>query len=116
MDVDCARQERKDAQRKTHQEAEKIKIRPGHGTPRAHFVRELEFETRALLRATSTFRGSTRLSCGVKQTAADDRGLSVVPRFDDSPDAKPLRGARLSRASGEFPPGVKSRGVSLHAP
>src|SRR5258708_36549504 len=54
MDVDRAGQKRKHAQRETHQEAEKIKIRPGHKSPRArHYfaqlavaLRELRFETR----------------------------------------------------------------------
>src|SRR5437016_6802488 len=57
MDVDRAGQKRKNAQREAHQEAEEIKVRPGHGTPRAHLVRELEFETQALLGATSTLPG-----------------------------------------------------------
>src|SRR6267143_2277534 len=35
MEVDRAGQKRKNAQRETHKEAEKIKIRPGHTTPRA---------------------------------------------------------------------------------
>src|SRR6266851_5579676 len=115
MEVDRAGQKQKNAQQEAHNEAEKIKIRPGHGTPRAHFVRELEFETQALLGATSTVPGLTPLSCAEKQTAADDRYPSV-PRSDDCRGAKLLRGARPNRASGEFPPGAKWPGVNLHAP
>src|ERR1700694_5937270 len=78
-------------------------------------VRELEFETQALLGATSTLSGLTPLSCGEQQTAADDRCPSV-PRSDDCPDARLLRGARPNRASGEFPPGAKSPDESLRVP
>src|SRR6266852_808551 len=115
MEVDRAGQKRKNAQQEAHEEAEKIKISPGHGTPRAHFVRELEFETRALLSATSTLLRSTRLSCGEKLTAADDRCPSV-PRSDDCRGAKLPRGARPSQVSGEFPPKAKWPGESLHVP
>src|SRR5260370_6209223 len=115
MEVDRAGEKRKNAQQEAHNEAEKIKIRPGHGTPRAHFVRELEFETQALLGATSTVPGLTPLSCAEKQTAADDRYPSV-PRSDDCRGAKLLRGARPNRASGEFPPGPKRPGLHLPAP
>src|SRR5260370_28489444 len=115
MEVDRAGQKRKNAQQEAHEEAEKIKIRPGHGTPRAHFVRELEFETRALLSATSTLLRSTRLSCGEKQTAVDDRYPSV-PRSDDCRGAKLPPGARPHRASEEFPPGATWPADSLHVP
>src|SRR5580693_1532396 len=73
MEVDRAGQEGKYTEGEAHQETQKIKIRPGHGTPRAHFVRELEFETQTLLGATSTLPGSTPLRCGEQQMAADDR-------------------------------------------
>src|SRR6266851_7540241 len=106
MDVDRARQKRKNAQREAHQKAEEIKIRPGHGTPQAHFVRELEFETQALLRVTSTLLGSLQLSCGEKRTAANDRYPSAL-RSDDCPDARLLRGVQPNPASGESPPGAK---------
>src|SRR2546430_3967169 len=82
---------------------------------RAHFVRELEFETQGLLGATSTLPGSTPLRCAEKQTAADERCPSV-PRCDDCRGAKLLRGARPNPASGEFPPGAKWPGVNPHAP
>src|SRR5258708_5072054 len=36
MDVDRAREKRQHAERETHDEAEEIKIRPGHTAPRAH--------------------------------------------------------------------------------
>src|SRR5260370_38135890 len=115
MEVDRAGQKRKNAQREAQKEAEKIKIRPGHGTARAHFVRELEFETRALLRATSTLLRSTRLSCGEKLTAADDRCPSA-PRSDDCRGAKLPRGGRPSQVSGEFPAKTKWPGGRLHGP
>src|SRR5882724_1182307 len=59
MEVDRAGQKRKHAQREAHKETEKIKIRPGHKSPRARnllpqlavAVRELEFEIRTLLHA-----------------------------------------------------------------
>src|SRR5260370_7378787 len=36
MDVDRAREKRQHAEREAHDEAEEIKIRPGHTAPRAH--------------------------------------------------------------------------------
>src|ERR1700730_6385763 len=42
MNVDSAREKRKHAEREAHDEAEKIKIRPGHTAPRAPTGRELE--------------------------------------------------------------------------
>src|SRR5882762_7512675 len=36
MDVDRAREKRQHAERETHDEAEQVKIRPGHTAPRAH--------------------------------------------------------------------------------
>src|SRR5260370_34475985 len=49
MEVDRARQKRKNAQQEAQEEAEKKKIRPSHGTPLADIMRDLEFETRAPL-------------------------------------------------------------------
>src|SRR2546422_11734482 len=48
MDVSRTAKERQHAEREAHDETEKIKISPGHRTPRAHPVRELEFETQTL--------------------------------------------------------------------
>src|SRR6266705_1673398 len=71
MDVDRACQKRKHAQRETHQEAEKIEIRPGHKSPRArHYfahlavaLRELRFETRTFKHLRGPPRaGSTSIS------------------------------------------------------
>src|SRR5258708_20338598 len=45
MEVHRAGQKRKNAQRKAYKEAEKIKIRPGHGTPRPHLLPQLKFAT-----------------------------------------------------------------------
>src|ERR1700738_1327760 len=45
MDVSRTAKERQHAEREAHDETEKIEISPGHRTPRAHPVRELEFET-----------------------------------------------------------------------
>ena len=123
MEVDRAGQKRKNAQREAHQETEKIKIRPGHKSPRARryspqlavAARELEFEIRTLLPAARPPRPA-RLSCEVQKRAADGRCPSVVLHSDDCRDAKPLQGALLNPASGEFPPGARSHGESLRAP
>src|SRR6266478_6531704 len=48
MDVSRTAKERQHAEREAQDETEKIKISPGHRTPRAHPVRELEFETQTL--------------------------------------------------------------------
>src|SRR5713101_7271074 len=48
MDVSRTAKEGQHAEREAHDETEKIKISPGHRTPRAHPVRELEFETQTL--------------------------------------------------------------------
>src|SRR6267378_2571231 len=131
MEVDRTGQERKYAEREAHQETQKIKIRPGHTTPRAQpftsatcrcgarvGIRDagpVSLTSEVRLGATSTLSGSTPLSCGEQQTAADDRCPSV-PRSDDCPGARLPRGARPNRASGGSPPGAKSPGESLHAP
>src|SRR5207244_11570007 len=57
MDMSRTTEKRQHAEGEAHNEAEEINISPGHGTPRAHFVRELEFETQALLVATPTLVG-----------------------------------------------------------
>src|SRR5882724_6891565 len=93
MEVDRTGQERKYTERETHQETQKIKVRPGHTTPRAQHL------TNATCR------------CGAQQTAADDRCLSA-PRSDDCRGAILLPGARPNRASGESPPEAKSPGAS----
>src|SRR6266849_3374143 len=122
MDVDRARQKRKNAQREAHQKAEEIKIRPGHTTPRAQQFTSATYrcgaragiQTQALLRVTPTLSGSVRLSCGERR-AANDRCPSVAPHSDDCRGAILPRGARLSPASGGFPPAAKSRGANLRA-
>src|SRR6266478_2622297 len=48
MDVSRTAKERQHAEREAHDETEKIKISPDHRTPRAHPMRELEFETQTL--------------------------------------------------------------------
>src|SRR6202040_3237231 len=86
MEVDRTGQERKHTERETNQETQKIKIRPGHTTPRAQPFTSATCccGARAGIRdagpvgATSTLSGSTRLSCGEKQTAADGRCPSVL--------------------------------------
>ena len=57
MDMSRTTEKRQHAEGEAHNEAEEINVSPGHGTPRAHFVRELEFETQALLVATPTLVG-----------------------------------------------------------
>src|SRR5258708_658203 len=62
MNVRCAAEKRQYAEKETHEEAEKIEIRPGHKPPRARHllsqptvaVRALEFETRTLFTAPAT--------------------------------------------------------------
>src|SRR5438046_5307818 len=52
MDLDCAREKRNDAQRKAHEKTEKIKIRPGHNSPRTrHFSATFRCAARAGMRA-----------------------------------------------------------------
>jgi hypothetical protein len=48
MDVSRTAKEREHAEREAHDETEKVEISPGHKTPRARPVRELEFETQTL--------------------------------------------------------------------
>src|SRR5882724_209416 len=45
MNVGRTAKERQHTEREAHDKTQKIKISPGHRTPRAHPVRELEFET-----------------------------------------------------------------------
>src|SRR6266849_4206981 len=119
MDVDRARQKRKNAQREAHQKAEEIKIRPGHTTPRAQPFTSATYRcgARAGIRDAGPATcyldplRSLRLSCG-EQRAADGRCPSVVPHFDDCRGAILPRGARLSPASGGSPPEAKWRAVS----
>src|SRR5216684_2692223 len=122
MDMRRTAEKRQHAEDKSHEETEKIKIRPGHTTPRAQPF------TSATCRcgARAGIRDAGPANCyldplGVgtaqlrREAAADDRCPSVL-RCDDCPDARLLRGARLNRVSGESPPGAKSHGASPHAP
>src|SRR5207302_3314830 len=115
VNVNRARQKRKHAEGETHHEAEEIKIRPGHKSPRTRHLlcATSRCAARAGIRDASPvnccfelFR-SIPLSSGRKRTAADDRCL-CVPRSDDCLYATLLPGARPSPGSGESPPGVKS--------
>src|SRR6266436_853442 len=93
MDVSRTAKERQHAEREAHDETEKIKISPGHRTPRAHPVRELEFETQTL-----------QLSFAAA-LAADARCL-LVPRLFARPDSTLHPDDPPGRASGESPPGA----------
>src|SRR5256712_3065089 len=123
MEVDRAGQKRKHAQREAHKETEKIEIGPGHKSPRARHLlcATSRCGARAEIRVTnpvdgSGHRGPVLLNCGVVRQVADGRCPSVVLHSDDCPDARLLRDARPSRASGEFPPVAKSPDANLHVP
>src|SRR5213082_1995143 len=79
MEVDRTGQKRKYAQREAHQEAEEIKIRPGHKSPRAqHILRATcRCGARAGIRETdlvanwAAHPGPAPFNCEVKRQAAD---------------------------------------------
>src|SRR6267378_1225251 len=99
MEVDCAGQKRKHAQREAHKETEKIKIRPGHKSPRARHllpqlavaVRELEFEIRTLLpagRPTPGRPGSiAKCRSGRRMTAALLSSVVMIARVQNLSEA-----------------------------
>src|SRR5467141_4159487 len=101
MDVSRTAEERQHAEREAHDETEKIKISPGHRTPRAHPVRELEFETQSL-----------QLSFAAT-LAADARGL-LAPRFLARPGSRLRPGDPPGQANGESPPAATPPCASLH--
>src|SRR6266404_8683028 len=101
MDVSRTAKERQHAEREAHDETEKIKISPGHRTPRAHPVRELEFETQTLQ---LSFAGAP---------ASDARCLPAR-RFFARPDSKLHPGAPPGRANEESPPGAAPLCANLH--
>src|SRR6266850_1357255 len=101
MDVSRTAEEREHAEREAHDETEKIKISPGHRTPRAHPVRELEFETQTLLLSFAA------------ALAADARCL-LVHRLFARPDSTLHPDDPPGRASGESPPGATPPCANLH--
>src|SRR5438128_7758183 len=123
MNVNRARQERKHAEGEAHNEANEIKIRPGHKSPRtrhllcatSHCAARAGIRDASPVTATLKLLRPIPLSSAVKRTAADDRCPCAL-RSDDCRGARPLRDARPGRASEESPPGAKSPGVSLRAP
>src|SRR5260370_37741835 len=122
MEVNRAGQKRKNAQREAHQETEKIKIGPGHKSPRArrYFPQLAGSGARAGIRDRDlvNYSGHTRpalLSCEAVKPAADGR-CPFVRRCHDCRGVKLLRAAPLNPGSGEFPPAAKSRAATLRAP
>src|SRR6267143_5527982 len=101
MDVSRTAKEREHAEREAHDETEKIKISPGHRTPRAHPVRELEFETQTL-----------QLSFAAT-LAAEGRCL-LGSRFAVARNSKLLQAGQPGLACGESPPEAKPPCVNLH--
>src|SRR6267143_991697 len=93
MDVSRTAKERQHAEREAHDETEKIKISPGHRTPRAHPVRELEFETQTLQLSFAATR------------AAEGRCL-LGSRCAVAQNSKLLQAGQPGPVSGEFPPGA----------
>src|SRR5712664_4521923 len=91
MDVSRTAKERHYAEREAHDETQKIKISPGHRTPRAHPVRELEFETQTLVLSFAA------------ALAADARGL-LGPRCVVAQNSKLLQAGQPGLGRGESPP------------
>src|SRR6266404_1010806 len=101
MDVGRTAKERQHTEREAHDKTQKIKISPGHRTPRAHPVRELEFETQTL-----------QLSFAA--TPAADARCLPARRFFARPDSKLHPGAPPGRANEESPPGAAPPCANLH--
>src|SRR2546422_5637843 len=91
MDVSRTAKERQHAEREAHDETEKIKISPDHRTPRAHPMRELEFETQTL-----------QLSFAAAP-AAEARSL-LGPRCAVAQNSKLLQAGQPGLVCGESPP------------
>src|SRR5260370_10271599 len=93
MDVDRAREKRQHAEREAHDEAEEIKIRPGHTAPRAHSLcaswnRDADHSHCKLV-------GSLRW----RMSAAARAGLWLLAFVDTGPQnlAEPVRQARRAK-------------------
>src|SRR6266404_3531866 len=93
MDMSCTAKERQHAEREAHDETEKIEISPGHWTPRAHPVRELEFETQTLQFSFAATR------------AAEGRCL-LGSRCAVAQNSKLLQAGQPTPVCGESPPGA----------
>src|SRR5882757_2619184 len=120
MEVRRTAEKRQHAEDETHEEAEKIEVRPGHNSPRAQHVLLATCGARAGIRDSDPVafeRPTTELTpfnYEVKKRAADGRCPSVL-RSDDFPDATLLRDVPPNPACGEFLPGAESPGANLHA-
>src|SRR6266403_5815876 len=101
MDVGRTAKERQHTEREAHDKTQKIKISPGHRTPRAHPVRELEFETQTL-----------QLSFAA--TPAADARCLLDPRRAVAQNPRLLPAGQPGRANEESPPGAAPPCANLH--